>query len=160
MSDLSMIHGGCATRFAPRGVRSGSVRRRATITARRLLAAAFLCAGLVTGPALAADLDIHRIRSGLDRNAQEQQFVRQQIQLTQGQLRAEESRRLIMQSYIRLSPASRRDLIGREPDSLPAFAHQQPQDLDALAARYRDLERERRRLVQRLSAQTNQPAED
>lgn len=100
------------------------------------------------------------MRSRLDRNAQDQQFVRQQMQLTQGQLRAEESRMLVVQSYIQLPIPSRHELLRRPADAPSAGTRSYQDELDLLAARYRDLEHERRRLAQTLFARTHQREED
>ena len=116
-----------------------------------MLPAVLLCIGWLAGPALAADVDVLRLRSNLDRNAQDQQLVRQQIQLTQGLLRAEESSALVMQSYTRLPMSSRHDLLLRQADALPAGARPHQDELDRLAVRYRDLEQQQRRLQQNLS---------
>jgi hypothetical protein len=120
----------------------------------------FLCIAFAGIPVWAAEVDVLRLKSNFDRNAQEQTFVRQQMQLTQGLLRAEESRRLVAQSYIRLQPASRLDPLRREVDAPSAGVRPQQEDLDLLAGRYRDLEQQRRRLIQTLSTQVHQREHD
>ena len=125
-----------------------------------MLRTVLLCIGFVAVPVWAADIDALRMRSSIDRNAQDQQFLRQQMELTRAQLRAEESRTLVVQSYIRLPIASRSDRLSRQADAPPAGAHPHQDELDLLAARYRDLEQQRRRLLQTFSMRVYQREPD
>ena len=111
-------------------------------------------------PVAAGDFQIRSAQSSLARNAQDQQFVQGQAQSAQTLLRIEESRRLNQQSYVRLLPSARVELVPREVDAGPARAQMYAEQLRQLSDRLSELETERRTLVQMQSTRRTRPIQE
>jgi len=119
-----------------------------------LASAALVC------PVSAGDFPVRSAQSSLARNALDQQFVQGQAQMAQTLLRIEESRRLNQQSYVRLLPAARVDLMPREEYAAPERAQKYAQELQQLSDRLRELETQRKALVQMQSTRRTLPILD
>ena len=119
-----------------------------------------LAIALFGSPVCAGDFRIRSTQSLLSRNAQDQQFVQNQAQSAQTLARIEESRRLNQQSYVRLPAVPRVDLVTREGYAGSARMQTHAEALDPFEDRLRDLETQRRALVQKLSTQRTQRTQE
>ena len=119
-----------------------------------LASAALVC------PVAAGDFQVRSAQSSLSRNGLDQQFVQGEAQSAQTLLRIEESRRLNQQSYVRLLPAARVDLMTREEYAGPERAQKYAQELQQLSDRLRELETQRKALVQMRSTRRTLPILD
>ena len=154
-----MIHGDWVTRAEMCGGRL--VRRAASHGSRAAGIRWMLLAIAVLGsPVWAGDFQIRSTQALLSRNAQDQQFVQNQAQSAQTRARIEESRRLNQQSYVRLPTAPRVDLLPREEYAGSARTQTHAEELDQFAGRLRELETQRRALVQMLSTHRAQRTQE
>ena len=155
----SMIHGDWRTRVEMCGARPA--RRVAShgswAVGMRWMLLAIAAFG---SPVWAGDFQIRSTQALLTRNAQDQQFVQGQAQSAQTLARIEESRRLNQQSYVRLPIAPRVDLVPREEHAGSARTQTYAQELDQFAGRLRELETQRRALVQTQSARRTQRTQE
>ena len=112
--------------------------------------------GLVLGvPALAAediDREVRRVESALTRISQEQQSVYQQFQMVQELRRSDQTQMQPLQSYTPPATPPNYDDVKREEEARADRVKQYQYELDRLYARYRELEEQKKPLLDELSA--------
>jgi len=112
--------------------------------------------GLLLGvPALAAediDREVRRVESALTRISQEQQSVYQQFQMVQELRRSDQTQMQPLQSYTPPATPPNYDDVKREEEARADRVKQYQYELDRLYARYRELEEQKKPLLDELSA--------
>jgi hypothetical protein len=112
--------------------------------------------GLLLGvPALAAediDREVRRVESALTRISQEQQSVYQQFQMVQELRRSDQTQMQPLQSYTPPATPPNYDDVKREEEARAERVKQHQYELDRLYARYRELEEQKKPLLDELSA--------
>ena len=112
--------------------------------------------GLLLGvPALAAediDREVRRVESALTRISQEQQSVYQQFQMVQELRRSDQTQMQPLQSYTPPATPPNYDDVKREEEARAERVKQYQYELDRLYARYRELEEQKKPLLDELSA--------
>lgn len=118
-----------------------------------------LVIGLLGVPAWAADdidQEIRRVESVLARTAQEQQSVYQQFQMVQALRVGEERQMQPLQTYTPPATPPNYDDVKREEYARAARVKQYQDELDRLYASYRELEEQRKQLLETLTALVQQ----
>jgi hypothetical protein len=119
-----------------------------------------LVAGLLAVPGLAADdidREMRRIEAALARISQEQQSVYQQFQMVQEMRRSEQAQTQSMQqSYTPPATPPNYDDVQREQEERDQRIKNYQYELDRLYARYRELEEQKKPLLDELSALAQQ----
>ena len=112
--------------------------------------------GLLLGvPALAADdidREVRRVESALSMISQEQQSVYQQFQMVQELRRSAEWQMQPLQSYTPPATPPNYDELKREEEARAERIKEYQYELDRLYARYRELEEQKKPLLEELSA--------
>ena len=112
--------------------------------------------GLLLGvPALAAediDREVRRVESALTRISQKQQSVYQQFQMVQELRRSDQTQMQPLQSYTPPATPPNYDDVKREEEARAERVKQYQYELDRLYARYRELEEQKKPLLDELSA--------
>jgi hypothetical protein len=112
--------------------------------------------GLLSAPVLAAediDRELRRVEIALNRIHQEQQSVYQQFQMVQEMRRNEEQRTYQpLLSYTPPATPPNYDDLRREEEARAARLKEYQYELDRLYARYRELEDQKKPLLDELSA--------
>jgi predicted nucleic acid-binding Zn-ribbon protein len=110
---------------------------------------------LAVAPVLAADdidREVRRIEAALTRISQEQQSVYQQFQMVQEMRRSEERQMPPLQSYTPPATPPNYDDVKREEETRAERIKEYQYELDRLYARYRELEEQKKPLLEELSA--------
>jgi DNA repair exonuclease SbcCD ATPase subunit len=102
------------------------------------------------------DQEIRRVESILTRVAQEQQSVYQQFQMVQALRLGEERQMQPLQTYTPPATPPNYDDVKREENARAARVKQYQDELDRLYPRYRELEEQRKQLLETLSALAQQ----
>lgn len=120
---------------------------------RRLLLplALLLWSGLAVGQE-AADAQIKRLETALDRIQAEQQSVYHQFQMVQELRRSDQTQMQPLQSYTPPATPPNYDDVKREEEARAERVKQHQYELDRLYARYRELEEQKKPLLDELSA--------
>ncbi len=116
---------------------------------------AMLIGLLLSAPAPAAediDREVRRVESALTRISQEQQSVYQQFQMVQELRRSDQAQMQPLQSYTSPATPPNYDDVKREEEARAARVKQYQYELDRLYARYRELEEQKKPLLDELSA--------
>jgi len=116
---------------------------------------AMLIGLLLSAPAPAAediDREVRRVESALTRISQEQQSVYQQFQMVQELRRSDQAQMQPLQSYTPPATPPNYDDVKREEEARAARVKQYQYELDRLYARYRELEEQKKPLLDELSA--------
>ena len=112
--------------------------------------------GLLLGvPVLAVediDREVRRVESALTRISQEQQSVYQQFQMVQELRRSDQTQMQPLQSYTPPATPPNYDDVKREEEARAERVKQYQYELDRLYARYRELEEQKKPLLDELSA--------
>jgi hypothetical protein len=95
---------------------------------------------------------VRRIESALGRIQSEQQSVYQQFQMVQELRRSEQAQAQPLQSYTPPATPPNYDDVKREEEARAARVKQYQYELDRLYARYRELEEQKKPLLDELSA--------
>lgn len=118
---------------------------------------------LAVAPVLAADdidREVRRIEAALNRISQEQQSVYQQFQMVQELRRSDQAQMQPLQSYTPPATPPSYDDIKREEQARAERIKQYQDELDRLYARYRELEEQKKPLLDELSALARQRSEE
>jgi chromosome segregation ATPase len=118
----------------------------------------FLLASLAC-PAWAADdiqQEVRRVEAALNRISQEQQSVYQQFQMVQELRRSDERQVQPLQSYTPPPTPPNYDDVKREEEARAQRIKEYQYELDRLYARYRELEEQKKPLLEELSALAQQ----
>jgi hypothetical protein len=116
---------------------------------------AMLIGLLLSAPAPAAediDREVRRVESALTRISQEQQSVYQQFQMVQELRRSDQAQMQPLQSYTPPATPPNYGDVKREEEARAARVKQYQYELDRLYARYRELEEQKKPLLDELSA--------
>lgn len=114
-----------------------------------------LAVALLSVSARAADdigEEIRRVESALTRIAQEQQSLYQQFQMVQERRRSDLAQVQPLQSYTPPATPPNYDDVRREEEARTERIQQYQEELDRLYARYRELEEQKKPLLEELSA--------
>jgi hypothetical protein len=114
---------------------------------------------LLAGPAWPADdaaQEIRRVEAALNRISQEQQSVYQQFQMVQELRRSDERQVQPLQSYTPPPTPPNYDDVKREEEARAQRIKGYQYELDRLYARYRELEEQKKPLLEELSALAQQ----
>jgi hypothetical protein len=108
----------------------------------------------VTSALAADDIDreVRRIESALSRISQEQQSVYQQFQMVQELRRSDQAQVQPLQSYTPPATPPNYDDVKREEEARAERIKEYQYELDRLYARYRELEEQKKPLLEELSA--------
>jgi hypothetical protein len=98
------------------------------------------------------DQEMHRVESVLTRISQEQQSVYQQFQMVQELRRSAEAQMQPLQSYTPPPTPPNYDDVKREEEARAQQIKEYTYELDRLYARYRELEEQKKPLLDELSA--------
>jgi len=118
-----------------------------------------LVLALLAGPAWSADdaaQEIRRVEAALSRISQEQQSVYQQFQMVQELRRSDERQMQPLQSYTPPPTPPNYDDVKREEEARTQRIKEYQYELDRLYARYRELEEQKKPLLEELSALAQQ----
>jgi hypothetical protein len=117
-------------------------------------AAILACLLFVTSALAADDIDreVRRIESALSRISQEQQSVYQQFQMVQEMRRSDQAQVQPLQSYTPPATPPNYDDVKREEEARAERIKEYQYELDRLYARYRELEEQKKPLLEELSA--------
>ncbi len=118
-----------------------------------------LALGLLAAPAWTADdlaQEVRRIEAALTRITQEQQSIYQQFQMVQELRRSDERQMQPLQSYTPPATPPNYDDVRREEEARTQRVKEYQYELDRLYARYRELEEQKRPLLEELSALAQQ----
>jgi hypothetical protein len=124
---------------------------------------AILTCLLLVAPVLAADdmdREVRRVESALTRISQEQQSVYQQFQMVQELRRSEERQMQPLQSYTPPATPPSYDDVKREEEARAERVKEYQYELDRLYARYRELEEQKKPLLEELSELAQRRAEE
>ena len=122
-----------------------------------------LVLGLLAGPAWAADdiqQQVRRVEAALTRISQEQQSIYQQFQMVQELRRSDERQMQPLQSYTPPPTPPNYDDVKREEDERAQRIKEYQYELDRLYARYRELEEQKKPLLEELSALAQRKTEE
>jgi chromosome segregation ATPase len=120
-----------------------------------------LVLGLLAVPGWAADTidqEVHRVEAALTRISQEQQSVYQQFQMVQELRRSDQAQMQPLQSYTPPPTPPNYDDVKREEEARATRVKEYQYELDRLYARYRELEEQKKPLLEELSALAQQKA--
>jgi hypothetical protein len=118
-----------------------------------------LVLGLLGVPGWAAgeiDQEMRRVEAALARISQEQQSVYQQFQMVQEMRRSDERQMQPLQSYTPPPTPPNYDDVKREEEARTQRIKEYQYELDRLYARYRELEEQKKPLLEELSALAQQ----
>jgi hypothetical protein len=117
-----------------------------------------LALALLGAPAGAASIDdeIRRVQAALTHIAQEQQSLYQQFQMVQELRRSDVAQMQPLQSYTPPATPPNYDDVQREQEARTERIQQYQDELDRLYARYRELEEQKKPLLEELSALAQQ----
>jgi hypothetical protein len=118
-----------------------------------------LALGLLGVPAWAADdlaQQVRQVESALARISQEQQSVYQQFQMVQEMRRSAQAQMQPLQSYTPPPTPPNYDDVKREEEERTQRIKDYQYELDRLYARYRELEEQKKPLLEELSALVQQ----
>ena len=122
-----------------------------------------LVLALLAGPAWPADdvaQEVRRVEAALSRISQEQQSVYQQFQMVQELRRSDERQMQPLQSYTPPPTPPNYDDVKREEEERAQRIKGYQYELDRLYARYRELEEQKKPLLEELSALAQQKSEE
>jgi hypothetical protein len=118
---------------------------------------------LLAGPAWAADdiqQEMRRVETALNRISQEQQSIYQQFQMVQELRRSDERQMQPLQSYTPPPTPPNYDDVKREEEARAQRIKEYQYELDRLYARYRELEEQKKPLLDELSALAQRKTEE
>jgi hypothetical protein len=124
---------------------------------------AILICLLLATPVLAADdidREVRRIESALNRISQEQQSVYQQFQMVQELRRTDQAQVQPLPSYTPPATPPNYDDVKREEETRAERIKEYQYELDRLYARYRELEEQKKPLLEELSALAQRRTEE
>ena len=107
-------------------------------------------------PAGEIDQEMRRVEAALSRISQEQQSVYQQFQMVQEMRRSDERQMQPLQSYTPPPTPPNYDDVKREEAARAQRIKEYQYELDRLYARYRELEEQKKPLLEELSALAQQ----
>jgi hypothetical protein len=118
---------------------------------------------LLSGPVWAADdiqQQVRRVEAALTRISQEQQSIYQQFQMVQELRRSDERQMQPLQSYTPPPTPPNYDDVKREEEERAQRIKEYQYELDRLYARYRELEEQKKPLLEELSALAQRKTEE